>query len=316
MLPNQKITNILNFYDILGYFSGWSVPSKTGILPYIISMVHILLVICFTFVEIHLIPILSVLYEETEIINQVLQYSTTLMTYFSTVFDSFLHRKTHKLFWNTFQRIDQQFCCQSNFTIKLYMIKCCEFFLVTIFTTIVMFISFDYSMLRIEIAYNFQVLVCQFRVFYYLLCLEVVHFQLQIIESELKIIQNSSNPSSTLESHTPYDFISTKFRSFEMDRFKWIRGYAECVNEMCDLVNQFFGWSHAATILFCVYLLLTDLNWFYMNYSECDWIARIGRISSPLTPSIIGSKLLVFQNAFYRYISLDISFAVAVFLSF
>lgn len=270
MLPH-RITHILNFFDAFGYNSGTSKLSTTRNLQFIVYAVHIFLILSFSVYETASIPMLFKVFNYSEVLNQILQYWATLFTCWLTIFDSILHRNAHKFFWDVLEIIDQKFCCQSKFSFNCYEVKMVEFFVVTVLTTILMFLTFDYNLLSVEIAYNFLVLLCEFRVFYYLFCIEIIHFQLRIIENEVKTMQTSLNCSANLSQMPKLSQI------YELHRFKWTREYFHCIYEMVNLLDEFFGWSHVAAISFCAYLVLTDLHWFYINYSYCDLNQRISK---------------------------------------
>lgn len=50
------------------------------------------------------------------------------------------------------------------------------------------------------------------------------------------------------------------------------KGYDNISYEMVEHMNKLFSWSHVAAVLFCAHLILSDVNWFYMNYEECNFI--------------------------------------------
>lgn len=272
MLPNRQVASILNFFDIFGYDSGLSRIRRLSVIFYVI---HISLA---TFFTIHGYQTINKLlladYDYSEVLNQILQYAAAIVTYWLIIFDSISNQKAHKCFWHVFQYIDEKFCCQSSFTFKQYKVKMCEFFSMTIPTTILMLFTFDYFAIALASAYNALVIICELRVFFYIFCLEIIYLQLKMIAKDVKMLQSHFGVSKTIACPISERSI---IHSFQFKRFKWFRGYFHCIHKMVILLNDIFGWSHVAAILFCVHLILTDLNWFYLNYSECDVVQIVGK---------------------------------------
>lgn len=127
------------------------------------------------------------------------------------------------------------------------------------------------------VAYTLLYEICQLRVFYYLFCLEVVNFQLKMIDNEVETMQNALNFTSKKSTSYLIRISETSiFYSFESQRLKWIREYFFRIYEMINLLNETFGWSQVAAISFCFHLLLTEIAWGYIHYMEMSWLYRFG----------------------------------------
>lgn len=273
MLPN-KIKYILTLFDFFGYNTGSTILSKKQIIAFIICLVHILLSIFVTMTQ--FVSIAWSSYGFLQILNLCLQYSVALFTIFFTIFDAIAHRKAHKRFWILVQCIDENFYSQSKFRFGCYIIKFVEHFsmmsLCTFLLTLVSNNTFFIIICVIDI-------ISEVRVFYYIFCLEILYFQLKMIEIEMKIIQNSLKKMKQEQLNSIKLSVSSIRCSFELKRLKWIRGYFGCVYEMANILNDIFGWSHVAAFLFQFYQLLTDLNWMYMDdMTTSSAIQSIGKI--------------------------------------
>lgn len=88
--------------------------------------------------------------------------------------------------------------------------------------------------------------LCQNYISFYVLHLEVIHFELKIIENELNECRNSSDMERCIK------------------LIKIQESYC-LVHEMVENVNIVFGWSYMATILFCFHYLLTEINYVFPN---------------------------------------------------
>lgn len=78
-----------------------------------------------------------------------------------------------------------------------------------------------------------------------------VHSQLILIQTELKFINIEDISTRSLV----YVLKLQKFRT----NFYFIY-------EMLEKMNEIFGWSQVAAILFCFYLILSESNWAYIHF--------------------------------------------------
>lgn len=271
MLPSEMVF-ILNFFDICGFNSGSSKLSETQKIAYLIYFVHISMATILTFYEFCLVDDYYSLLGLSEAISESVQYSTALYTYWLIIFDSIVHRRAHKHFWIVLQRIDTSFSCQPIRSIRIYIVKIVIFSMKTVLVMVIRLTIGTMVGLTIDFAYITLFVICEIRIFYYLLCLEVLHFQLKVVENEVKIMMTILNVSN-FRKHQSACY------SFELERLKWIRGYIHCVYKMMDLLNQIFGWSHVAGISFCFYYLLTESNWLYIHFRELSHIHRFRKYS-------------------------------------
>lgn len=273
MLPN-KIKCILTFFDLFGYNTGSTILSKKQKIAFIICLVHILLSIRITITQFDSISWSS--YGFLQILNQCLQYSVALFTIFFTIFDAIVHRKAHKRFWIIVQCIDENFYSQSRFRFGCYIIKFVEHFsMMSLCTFLLTTVSNNIFFIMICVID----IISEVRVFYYIFCLEILYFQLKMIEIEMKTIQNSLKQIKQERLDSTKLSVSSIHYSFELKRLKWIRGYFGCVYEMANILNDIFGWSHVAAFLFQFNQLLTDLNWMYMDdMSTSSTVQSIGKI--------------------------------------
>lgn len=250
MLPT-RVTYMLTFFDALGYNSGSSKLSNKHLTANLICISHILLAISFTFFyfNIRLPPSTQFL----EIINQLLQYFSSMCLYWLTIWDSFHHWREHHRFWKIYQKINESFQIQHNFTFRLFILKLFSIILSTFLSFLICYFVFDSTYYMKEMLLNsIWVKLCQFRVCYYLFCLELMNFQLKSIESALNQINERIN--------VPSDGAAK--------RFKWIQEYYYCVYKMVTLMNVIFDWSQIAAVIFCFNALVTDLNWICTHIHE------------------------------------------------
>lgn len=256
MLP-ERIEDMLTFFDECGYNTGSYRLSQSRKVAILIHFVHFSMAVFFSLCLIHstiwLLPAMRFI----GLLNYVLQISTAIFTYWFIIFDSLLRWQKHQQFWRIFQKTYESYSPQCSFKLRLYLIKFVQFFSATLISVSI-FVSLNGSFIGITVINAIPVELCQIRIFYYIFCLEFLHFQLKVIERELMTMKQM--PQSNIDSC----------------RFKWLREYYHSVYEMSDLLNQIFDWSHLAAVPFRFYLLLTELNWFLVDIHNQNVVQVIG----------------------------------------
>lgn len=255
MLP-LKIVYFLIFFDVWGYDSGSSSLSHYRRIIYFIYIFHIFAVSFFTVFKLHLARFLWSYHHlnMVELVNVTMLFSAPLYTYWIIILDSLYHRYEHKQFWNILQHIDNCFCRQTN-SFQNYITKISAYFSISISLFLLLHFINNFKYFDTILVYLILITICQIRIFYYLFCLEVIQFQLKIIEIELK------NMHSNVFAY--------------VKRLKWFREYYGKIHEMTILLNEIFGWSNVSAILFSFYNILTDVNIIYAQYDEYSTIQRL-----------------------------------------
>lgn len=247
------MVRVLNFFDIFGYCTESSALTKyRSKIQILIFSVHFILAVLFSLYGFHMFVEMYSLFGLLETLNELVQYTIGLFTYWSILLDSLLHRRKHRHFWQIVERIDQCFCTQTE-TFRSFSHKIIEFFPVTISLYLILFAMASIPQICSVLVFHCLITICQLRMFYYIYCLEVVDWQLKMIEHEIVIIK------------TNLPHVANQKYRFDLNRFQWINRYYYCVIEMTILLNDIFGVSQIASMLFGFYAFLTDLNWVYVN---------------------------------------------------
>lgn len=251
MLP-KSITRVLTFFDIFGYNTGSSELSSCRKYLYSINLVHILLGIFFTLFKIHVVVRLQIILRVVEIVNQMLQYSTALFTYWLILLDSMIYWREHRHFWQILEEIDNSFFPQRRISFRTYTLKCVMYIFVATSSFGATAITLLFSE-PIFFVISFLVQIGQVRILYYTYCLEVIQLQLKVIEIELEQIKNNNLVSD---------------HNIELLKFKLLREYYHCIHKMTILLNEVFGYSHVAAVALTFYIALTELNWLCSHFEE------------------------------------------------
>lgn len=248
---------LLRFFDIFGYNSGSSYLSSHRKIAHFIYIIHILLAIFYTLFKIHLIFGLFSTFQLIERINSVFQYSSALYCYWLIIFDSIFYRQEHQIVWKILKKINAFNFHQFNSTFDYFVLKSTEYFCVTFLSIVVVGISSGISY-EIALVYHVLVKICEVRAFYYIFCIEILNSKIQTINSELNENKNNSN-----------FWLNSK-------AFQRIREFYDRIYEMSNSLNEVFGLSQVATILYFFYRILTDLNWMQAHLHEVSPLFTLG----------------------------------------
>lgn len=285
MLPRHLIY-ILSFFDIFGYRTGVTMLSIRKTTASFILFVHFVLALLFTSIGFHLIVELSPLVGLIELINELIQYTVGVFTYWFIIFDSFFQHQYHLRFWKFLQKIDDKFCSQ-HLGMSFYIGKLIEFFTTSISLFTLLYFINTFPNLKIIFVYMALFSLCQIRLFYYIFCLTIIHHQLKMIENELIVMKRVSSLK-----YNQFHGKSSSY-SYEFQRFKWFREYFYCINEMIKLLNKIFGWSQVAAVLCCFYFCATNLNWFYSIHNKRSTIKIICKSICKMVLKFYSNKKII-----------------------
>lgn len=231
----------LTYFDACGFNSGMSKLSTNPKIANIINAAHILLAIFFALFKVCLVIKFSTDVRLLKAINFILQYSAALYTNLSIILDGNLQKRKHRRFWAIVEQIDAQ--NNFNFTSSILKFFLCSF--TSVLAILLLFIvGTTPSDNDVIYMYMFLFKIAEARFFHYILCMEVVQFQLKTIQN---VLTN---------------------QKLDIRRIKWIRDYYHSVYQMMDLLNNIFGWSNVALILCCFYFFIADVNWVYIHFVE------------------------------------------------
>lgn len=273
---SSRIVHILNFFDVCGYCTESSALTKFRKIRFLIFFTHFSLAILFTifmfYIFVEYIQIIGLL----ETINELVQYCIGLLTYWLIILDSFAHSRKHERFWRIVQTIDELFRKQ-NAVHARYLNKFIGFFLVTIASHTIIYYQAVLPQTISVFVFVALITIGQLRVFYYIFCLEIVNCQLKMIENEIKIMRKTVPIIEGYDQHLD-NTQGNSFCEFKLKRFKWINGYYHCVVQMTELLNDIFGWSQVASILFFFHSLQTNLNMLYTNIIRFSFIQLLSKL--------------------------------------
>lgn len=195
-------------------------------------------------------------------VNELIKFFSSLICYWLTLIEAFVKRATQRKFWETLKKIDDCHCLHDRFLVESYMFKYAEFLIVvTLVRVLLLDITelniddVDLAVLAFTYAYFIIVEICLCRVFYFLFFVELVTYELQMIENEVREMVKVSATDH------PWMFLKNiDFTRFDQNRYKWVREYYHLVYELTECINESFGWSQISSVLFCFNILTTDFS--------------------------------------------------------
>lgn len=245
---SKQIECVLKYFDACGFNSGQSKLSSSQRAVYITNTTHILMAVFFSLFKIRMILKLFSAQKLVLAINFILQYSAALYTYWCIILDSNLQDRKHRHFWKIVHLIDEFYFPQNDFSSTCFILKFFFCFFTSAVAILMVLVLGDPLDKEILFMYIFLIKISEARIFYCILCVEISRFQMKTIDDALT------------------DFC----------QLKSIREYYYCVYEMTNLLNDVFGLSQVAAILFCFYFFLADVNWIYIHFTNQSTMLIIG----------------------------------------
>lgn len=269
MLPH-RISTVLIIFDAFGFNSGWTKLSNSPLSVALFRLLNILSVSFFTHYKYHFVMEYYSSFGIIDKVNEMIALSVPLYAWWLVIIDSFLQQHSHKQFWTIIQQINDRYCDQSKYNYRPYLLKFIEFFIVTSLFAIFVLAStaLQSSEMFLDLLFAFAhvllIKVLHMRIFYYLFCLDLVNFQLKVIDCEMTSIKNCDlNKMNNYGTENMGQISKMSFLSSKSKRF---HEYSGCTFELVNHLNEIFGWSQVIAIPSCFYLLLTDLNWMFSFY--------------------------------------------------
>lgn len=271
---SKWVVCVLTFFTINGYHSElWPTSTHRKMAP-VIFLMHFILGILMTYYLFEFMLWMNVNLKKLNMINEVIEYSIAVMTYWAIIIESYVKRKTQRKFWEYVRAIDQNYAQHNAIILQSYLYKFFEYS-TFYFSALTFFMikvnNFSNISAPILIARWLLLETCSIRLTYYLFYLELMQFELKVIEKEVLEMSKSNI----------YRVRNSQIKQFERHRLMWLRKYYKVVHELVSCVNSVFGWSSPLTFLANFNFLLTDLNWGYYHRLKID-ISTVGMLSFSL----------------------------------
>lgn len=247
---------------VLKYYSLWSfhfVPSvKLGgiVISCLILLCHIVLCSWFSFITLRTFVEMRAQMEFLDSLNFFLYFIAYSASYWLIISDSYINQRYQNNFWNIYSKINNEFSSQIEFEKWNYLGP--FIFLIIGISSNFTFVLFrerntKLATIMMHIALLF---IHDHRVFFYLLHLKTIAYQLWKIEKKLKNM-GKSNALVIQDSQFHVE-----------NQFKWVLSYYELVHKMSENLNRIFGWSQLISVLLTFYSSVTFLSFIYRQIDK------------------------------------------------
>lgn len=277
------IVILLKFFNFCGFHTEFSDSASHKKLGKRLFLIHIIWAIAMTYFAVAFTS--QALYKETAIpyvINLLLQLFNGILTHWLIIVESYKQRSVQRKFWQIYEHIKHhnKYCKRP--ALRFYSISFVHYCVVVIGIQL-FFLSYYLQYVANNWYFRLSYLVTQmsyhYRVFYYIFFLELIKFELKIIKNELKDIAVLTNFHSSFirranqrtKQHRRYSCCTSAVNCVNENNLKRINAYCQLVNELSRCLNQVFGLSHFATILYCFHMPLTDANWALWELDQRPW---------------------------------------------
>lgn len=250
---------LLRYFDFCSFCSEYKPSSRYKQFAQIVFAFHIFSATLTTFLIIRYIN--RPMTDDLGKANDIVKFGFGLIVYWTSILEMYANRSAQQRFWRRFSDIDRYFSSHRSFFLRSYLLK----FVLVQATITFMLLRYFMKILDCGIDFLYFFYACVIitmiflnRALYFLFFVELIKFELNTIESEVKTLASS------------YDsFLWDGYRTrywFEHKRFKWMRVYYRLVYGITIHLNETYVWSNGNTILYAFQLLLTDMNWFYWKW--------------------------------------------------
>lgn len=235
MIP-KSFAYLLKYYSLFGFYS----ISSMGIgKKHVNSLIQIGLCMWCTFNTITTFIEAQAVLKYLDALNMLLYFVVSISAYWLIIYDSCARRSIQDAFWPNFTKIDKQFSLKNEEKIWIYLIDLIIPITFDIVISILSFSSETLSSTNHRIMHFFLIYIIDHAITFYVLHLKVFTFQLAQIE--LKLQKEQINEV----------------------QLKWLRHNFQMIFEMSEHLNEIFGWSNLALILFSTLSFVAHLNLIY-----------------------------------------------------
>lgn len=252
---------LLYYFDIWGLSTEFRVNQPYRRIIWFASIIHWVLGL--------IVTILLIVYLQRPVndplgtINDVIKHAGTLIVFWSTLIELKTKLSVRRNFWNIFNKIDSLFCSHRCFKLPDYLNKlrfCFSTFAIACLVYLQQIISNTGTQYVYFWFTHFTLITLYInRVFYYLFYLELIKYELRMIENEIKeVVRVYRNKRRRFANGKDVLFIK-----FENKRFKWIREYFQSSYDMCHVFNHALQISNVVAIPLPFLLIITDVIWLY-----------------------------------------------------
>lgn len=250
---------LMCYFDLWGFCTQFRTAPNQQIIYRLIFMCHLVVDLYITIVIVRFLK--RPVGDNLGTLNDAMKLFSNILFVWLPVSELYFKYRMQRKFWDIIKNIDRKFLRHERLCFKAYLIKMTIFFVVLIamFSNSLSYVRRS-ELISFWFAYIFSVSFFKLYFFYYLFYLELIKFELNAVQ--LRLYGKCSN---------------VQLRMASLHRFKWIRQFYSSIYDLCDVVNNVFGWSNAVAIPLSILLILVDINWIYWKLFNKYQVDVIGK---------------------------------------
>lgn len=262
MIPNS-VAFILKYYSLYNFHSLSSAKVGGKFIRCVILIFHVSLCTWCTINTLVYLTEMPAIMTRLDALYLLGYYCSCAMIYWLIIFKPYAIQSVQNAFWQNYLTIHNRFCFETEIKKRNNLITIVLLPVIDVVVFLIAVTNDHATRPSIKMMHFIYLDLCAHGMYFYVLHVKIIAFQLRQISMELKKIRE----------FVTYRVYQQK-RSVEQnhqwikERLNWILNYYKIVYDMSDNVNRIFGWSHLALVLLSCYCIFSFLNFFYRQLEK------------------------------------------------
>lgn len=264
---------LLLYFDLWGFCTQFKISKRQCVFNRVFLTIHLILVSMATATMV--IFLTRPIDDSLGSLNDVLKVNSKIVIYWLSLLELNFKHRMQKEFWSILGEFNTHLRHKTQFNFRAFIFKMIVYFILLMLFYLNYIFGIITSKINEMILYfmwiSYFVIATYHKnhLFYYLLHLEFVIFELKVVCNELDEMVNCTYNAKNSR--------NAQLNQLPGNQLKWTRKCYESTYVLCNAINAVFGWSNATVIPLSFLLLLTDINWIYWKIFNRYRIDLIGK---------------------------------------
>lgn len=262
MIP-KSVAFILKYYSLYNFHALSSAKVGGKLIRCVILIFHVSLCTWCTTNTLDFLTKMQAIMARLDALYLLGYYFSCAMIYWLIIFESYAIQSVQDAFWQNYLTIHKRFCFEIEIKKRNNLITIVLLPVIDVVVFLIAVTNERATMHSTKIMHFIYLDLCAHRMYFYVLHVKIIAFQLRQISMELKKIRKlvEYRVYQQKRSVAQYDQLIK-------ERLNWILNYYKIVYDMSDNVNRIFGWSHLALVLLNCYCIFSFLSFFYRQFEK------------------------------------------------
>lgn len=262
MIP-KSVAFILKYYSLYNFHSLSSAKVDGKLIRCVILIFHVSLCTWCTINTLDYMPKMQAIMARLDALYLFGYYISCAVIYWLIIFESFTKQSVQNAFWQSYLTIHKRFCFETEIKKRTNLITIVLLPVIDVVVFLIVVTTERATRPSTKIMHFIYLDLCAHRMYFYVLHVKIIAFQLRQLSMELKKIRE-------LVEYCVYQQKRSvvQYDQLMKEKLNWILNYYKIVYDMSDNVNRIFGWSHLALVLLNCYCIFSFLNFFYRNFEK------------------------------------------------